>query len=225
MLIYLRHGSTVLNNPDRDKERLRGHLPVPLSPQGLDEAHQAAERLARHLVAPVDTFEASPLRRAQQTAEIVSQRIGMPSQPQPALADWNTGYMAGQLVKDVLPSMQYHVNNIHAVPRDGEPISDYLERFVPYVKAAAASPGVHLVVGHARGSSILEGIADPLGGVGGDVAHKFLLQRPNLKPGGIMIVPADWNIKIDNGGERASTATASNTRSADATSGSIGAQR
>lgn len=175
---------------------------MPLSDQGLDEARQAADRLSQHMVAPIASFEASPLRRAQQTASIIGQAIGQQANSSDSLADWNTGRMAGKLVKDVLPLMQHYVSNVYETPPNGEPIANYLARFVPAMKAKVNSPGVHVVVGHARGSSILEGIGSPIGGVGGDVDQAFMLAKPKLKPGGIMIIPPDWNIQIDNGSQQ-----------------------
>lgn len=171
---------------------------MPLDATGQKEAGIAAENLRRFLPQAPDSFEASPLYRAQQTANIISQKLNIFSKPQPALADWNTGKLAGELVKDVLPRLQDLVIHIHEPAPGGEPLSAYLGRFVPHIKAKVSAPGVHLVVGHARGSSIIEGLASPVAGVGADIDHEFLLAKPKLKPGGVMIIPANWNVKIHN---------------------------
>ena len=65
MLILIRHGRTALNA----QGRLQGRIDEPLDDVGHLQAKAVAER-----VGPVDELIASPLRRAQQTAEA----FGMP---------------------------------------------------------------------------------------------------------------------------------------------------
>ena len=197
MLIYVRHGKTSLNQSGGD-ERLRGWLPVPLSPEGHKQAQKAGMRLAQQLPGPPNSFVTSDLHRAMQTAAHISQSIGVQAKPDQNIRDWNTGDLAGEKVTEVLPKLKDLVHHPDEPAPGGEPLNTYLSRFVPEMKKKVNDPGIHLVVGHARGSAILEGIASPVGGKGVDIDKKFLLERPQLQPGGIMIIGKDWNPKIDN---------------------------
>jgi probable phosphoglycerate mutase len=195
MVLYVRHGHTVLNKGGSE-ERLRGWLPIPLTPEGVQSAHAVGKELS---LKP-DTFTTSDLVRAQQTADIIGEHLGMPATPDLRLRDWNTGSLAGQKVADVLPAIKGLIAHPTEPAPGGEPIQDYLDRFIPAMREKVAAPGVHLVIGHARGSAIMEGIASPEGGVGGDVDQKFLHDRPNLQPGGVMTIDPQWGIKMKNPG-------------------------
>ena len=198
MLIYLRHGKTPLNaGGGGEGERLRGWLPVPLTVQGEKDAHTAASEISLR----PDTFSSSDLPRAHQTAQIVGEHLGMVPTLDERLRDWNTGNLAGQPVKDVLPLMHHLFEHPDLPAPGGESVQDYLARFEPAIREKVAAPGVHLVVGHGRGSTIIQGIASPLGGVGGpEIDRQFLFERPELQPGGVMTVDPQWNVKIKNPG-------------------------
>lgn len=74
MKIYsTRHGETTRNA----ERRISGRVDVPLSPLGLKQAHALAERIALEVNQP-GLIVASPMTRAQDTAKIVSDRIGAP---------------------------------------------------------------------------------------------------------------------------------------------------
>ena len=74
MDVYIaRHGATEWNLV----ERLCGRTDLPLSETGVAQAHALGERLAGEGIA-LDRIYASPLTRAQQTAEIVSQYVTAP---------------------------------------------------------------------------------------------------------------------------------------------------
>lgn len=202
MLIYVRHGATSLNKGGRE-ERLRGWLPVPLSDLGQQQAQDTAKRLASILPADPDTFRASDLPRTVQTAGIISNALGVPFTPDANVRDWNTGQMAGKKVEDMLPTMQYLIKNPDTPAPGGESVNNYRQRFEPLMRQLVAAPGVHLVIGHARGATILDGIADDEGGKGGDVPERFLLDRPRVQPGGVLIINRNWDTQIDNPEQKA----------------------
>jgi|ERR1700680_520135 len=195
MLVYVRHGATSLNKGGSE-ERLRGWLPVPLSPDGEQQARITGTRLARMVPTPT-TFRASDLNRTMQTANIIGQAIGATPTPDPSVRDWNTGKMAGQKVVDMLPDMQRMIKNPDEVAPGGESMNDYRTRFEPLMRQLVAAPGVHLVVGHARGASLIQGMAST---GGGDTPIKYLLDKPTVEPGHILIVGNDWNMNIDKPG-------------------------
>lgn len=197
MLVYVRHGATALNKGGSE-ERLRGWLPVPLAAKGILQAKATAKTLTQMLPGKPATFTASDLNRAQQTAGIVGKALDLQAQPDSRIRDWNTGDLAGQKVEDVLPLLKGLIKTPDVAAPNGEPLNAYLQRFVPTMREKVAAPGIHLVVGHARGSVILEGIASEVGGKGGEIDPKFLLERPQLQPGGVMIVTPNWDVKIHN---------------------------
>ena len=72
MKVYLaRHGQTVWNHRDV----VCGRTDIPLTEKGLAQARDLAEQVAQ---TEVDLIIASPLIRAQQTAQAVAERIGAP---------------------------------------------------------------------------------------------------------------------------------------------------
>lgn len=197
MLVYVRHGATSLNKGGSE-ERLRGWLPVPLSDLGEQQAQQTAQRLAKTLPGDPTTFRASDLHRALQTAGIISDAIGVPFTPDSNVRDWNTGNLAGKKVEDMLPTLQALIKSPDTPAPGGESVNDYRQRFEPLMRQLVESNGVHLVVGHARGATVLEGIADPEGGKGGSIPIRFLLERPRVQPGGVLIINRNWDTTVDN---------------------------
>ncbi len=194
MLIYVRHGKTELNKGGSE-ERLRGWLPVPLSEQGQQQAEAAGQKL--HGLEP-NTFTSSDLPRALQTAAIIQPHVNTPAQPDPAVRDWNTGDLAGQKFDDVKDTLFHLIANPDISAPNGEPLNAYLQRFIPPLKAKAEDSDIHLVVGHARGAMVLQGVASPVGGVGEGVDPKFLTERPDVEPGGMMTIHPTWKTKVVN---------------------------
>ena len=193
MLIYVRHGKTELNKGGSE-ERLRGWLPAPLTAEG----KQQAEDVASQIPLQPDSFHASDLPRAAETAQIIGKQLGIAPVLDSNIRDWNTGSLAGQKVVDVLPELKGLIKNPDVSAPEGEPLNAYLARFVPEMKQRVADPGVHLVVGHARGASVLEGIASPEGGKGDQIDQNYLLERPNTQPGGVLLIDQQWNTKVKN---------------------------
>ena len=193
MLIYVRHGETKLNGVG-DGERLRGWLPVPLTPKGERQAHAVAAKISLR----PDTFQTSDLHRAKQTATIVGQHLGMTPTLDSNVRDWNTGALAGKKVLEVLPQLQHLIDHPQESAPQGEPFQTYLDRFVPAMKTLVTSPGTHLVVGHARGGAILDGLASRVGGVGDQVDPAMVKEKPRVQPGGVMLIDPQWHVKVKN---------------------------
>ena len=87
-LILVRHGETRLNRDNR----IQGINDIPLSPAGLAQAHAAAGALARDLL-----FElvSSPLSRAVQTAQIISETLQVPFMTVEGLKEADAGELEG----------------------------------------------------------------------------------------------------------------------------------
>lgn len=163
--------------------------------EGIRQAHEAAHRLPPLRYA---TFRSSDLPRAAHTAQIVGDILHQPPVLDAHIRDWNTGDLAGQKVVDVVKDLKKLIDHPEKEAPHGEALRTYLNRFVPLMRELVASPQMHLVVGHARGSTILEGIADPVGGVGGGINPEFLFLRPHVHPGGILTIDRYWQTSIDN---------------------------
>ena len=83
--VYLaRHGQTVWNRRDV----VCGRTDIPLTEKGLQQARELAEQVA---ATSVDLILASPLQRAQQTAQAVAERIHVPIVTEPLLLEQNFG--------------------------------------------------------------------------------------------------------------------------------------
>jgi broad specificity phosphatase PhoE len=93
--IYLaRHGRTAYNHT----RRFQGQQHIPLDETGLDQAKQLSIRVADlGLVA----LWASPLARARQTAEAVSERLGLPIRFDDRLMETHTGIWTDRLYDDM----------------------------------------------------------------------------------------------------------------------------
>ena len=91
MKLYVtRHGETEWNAADR----VSGITDIALAPAGLQQAEQLAEQCAA--AGDIDRIIASPMQRAQMTAQAVSRRIGIPVQTDERLREWNYGTFEGQ---------------------------------------------------------------------------------------------------------------------------------
>jgi probable phosphoglycerate mutase len=88
-VLLLRHGETTLNTTDA----LRGRLDVPLNARGRAQASALGARVAAAY--EVDLLLTSPLRRALETAAIVSAAIGVAAVEHPSFIDVDYGRWAG----------------------------------------------------------------------------------------------------------------------------------
>jgi broad specificity phosphatase PhoE len=97
----IRHGATALNHGDRSVDRIRGWKDIPLSKEGKQEAYDIAEKLEGDIP---DILATSDLKRASDTADIISDDIGVPvSVRSESFRPWNVGDYAGQVTEKVLP--------------------------------------------------------------------------------------------------------------------------
>jgi broad specificity phosphatase PhoE len=97
--VYLaRHGQTAYNL----ERRFQGHLPVALDDTGRAQAADLAERAAAGADGvPFATLWCSPLLRARETADIVTQRIGLAPREEPRMMETDAGDWTGRLFVDV----------------------------------------------------------------------------------------------------------------------------
>lgn len=87
--LVLRHGQSMGDLEGRHE----GRYDAPLTDRGREQAHLVATWITRHL--PPTVLYASPLRRAAETAEILSWQISIPVQYDEGLMEFNNGALAG----------------------------------------------------------------------------------------------------------------------------------
>ena len=89
-----RHGETPFNA----EGRFQGHLPVPLTPRGREQAHELARVAAQREWA---ALWSSPLERARETAAIVAEAIGLEPREDARFAETDTGDWTGRSFAEV----------------------------------------------------------------------------------------------------------------------------
>jgi broad specificity phosphatase PhoE len=136
-IVLVRHGETDWNL----EQRYQGHLDPPLNAAGRAQSGQLANALAGE---PIEAIYSSDLRRALETAEIVSGRLGLPVVADSGLREVDLGSWAG-LTRDEVAE-RFGPTTTH----DGETRGEHTERVVEAVRRIAGrhSTGCILVVTH-----------------------------------------------------------------------------
>lgn len=128
-ITFLRHGESVGNAEDR----FQGHADFPLTAKGRAQAQALAERWQADGVT-FDRCIASPLLRASQTAEIISQALGIPLEQDPDWMEINNGLLAG-----LTPEQAAQVS----------PRPDFITPYTRYGKTGESRWDVYLRAGRA----------------------------------------------------------------------------
>jgi len=102
----LRHGQTADDLPG--KEKVTGVLATPLNQEGRREIEKASRRLK---AIGITSITASDVKRAQQSAEIVSGYLGIPVVESPRLESWDMGSLQGILHTSAKPFLHFFAKN------------------------------------------------------------------------------------------------------------------
>ncbi len=94
MIYFIRHGETEYNKT----ARFQGHLDIPLSEKGINQA-QAALETSKQL--NLDKIYCSPLQRAKQTAEIINSHHNAKLVEDDRLKEIYMGSLQGRFLKDL----------------------------------------------------------------------------------------------------------------------------
>ena len=152
--ILTRHTTTEWNLAGR----IQGHTDIPLSQQGKSEAEQLAKLLSG---LGINLIVSSDLKRASETAEIVSALLTVPLQLETRLRECSSGKIEGltkqQAVELYGSSMapnwedQHHAYDFR--PFGGEHRDDVFARHIGVLKSLARERpnSTVLLVGHGRG--------------------------------------------------------------------------
>jgi broad specificity phosphatase PhoE len=146
MIYIARHGRTEWN----DNARRQGRLDSPITPGGIEQAHQLA-RLARER--GVRCVYSSPLPRAAHTAAIAAEELGTEARIVDSFVEMDFGALQGELVcaEAAFPSFvaAREVDRLHtSYPQGGESYLDVSLRVQPDVDHIAGLGVTSLIVGH-----------------------------------------------------------------------------
>lgn len=191
-VVYLvRHGHTDLNGNDSD-DRIRGWQDIPLNDSGVEDAEKAARALVGKNVKKIYS---SDLRRAEKTAHVIGDKLGLLVDRDRALRPWNLGNLQGELTKSVLPEMNRLIENENEPAPGGEPFGHFRVRFLSDLRKHMKDPGgPSLLVTHYRNMKALEAWAKA--GYPDDfhIDEKTMMSKGD-DPGSIVAVYADGKMK------------------------------
>ena len=152
-LLFVRHGESDANIARIISNR---DLPHRLTALGIAQATTLAERLVGQ---PVTAIWSSPIPRAQETAAIVSARLGLPVITAAALCEFDCGPMEGRGDEEawaahhaVTQAWDEKQDYDCRIEPDGESFNDMSARFLPFVAGlisqAKQEPGDLLLITH-----------------------------------------------------------------------------
>ena len=87
---FVRHGESLWNV----ENKICGATDIDLTEKGFQQAEQAAESILRQEL-KIDMILSSPLKRAYHTAQVISERTGIPLKAEPRLTEQNFGKWEG----------------------------------------------------------------------------------------------------------------------------------
>ena len=150
MIVLLRHGTT----EDNAHKRVR-RADTPLSDEGRQAAQDAADSMKGM---PIQEILASPLPRAQETAQIWAKTVGVPMRTVPELAARSMGALEGKPVSQVQSILDTLAKHPHvAPPGKGESVAQFVnDRYLPAVKPLIDAKELYGVVGHGSGIKAIE---------------------------------------------------------------------
>ena len=137
MLIFLRHGKT-----DKNLQNMfQGHIDPPLNEEGMEEIRRSAE-LLRRSIPGIERFSvmSSPLKRAIETAEIISEELGIQFLgPTELLKEMNFGIFEGLTREEMLEKYgdiyeQFQKDKMTFRIPGGESFTDVLNRALEFVE-------------------------------------------------------------------------------------------
>lgn len=152
----IRHGATKLNNDDVSVDKIRGWVDIPLSKDGQDEAERLGNEMKKN---PPDVLVSSDLKRAEETAEIISKIIKVPlKEVTRAFRPWDVGKLAGEISKDAVPLLADYIENAPNSPvPEGESFNDFKLRFFSgLAEVLKKYKGTIGIVTHHRGERLME---------------------------------------------------------------------
>lgn len=130
-LYIMRHGQTA----DNKKHLLQGRKNIPLSEEGIEQALKAKADLDAEGIV-FDRVCASPLRRAMQTAALITGVEETDVEPVEDIIEYDFGPLEGKRVEDLGPNMRAFFMDPEAyiAPEGAETYDEMFERVEGYLK-------------------------------------------------------------------------------------------
>lgn len=125
--IIQRHGSTSLN----EDNKFRSRMDPPLDAKGVKQAEDAAQNLKLEGI-EIKRIVSSPMLRACQTADCISEVFDVPVEQDRSIISWNLGEMSGKDKDTWSDILDLFVDNPKLVPPDGESLDSFEERNFHY---------------------------------------------------------------------------------------------
>jgi len=147
--VFLRHGSTDWNQ----ENRLLGQQDIPLNDRGCEQAKEASQILT---YLQFSMIVCSPLQRCQQTADIINEKLNLPTFTHEGLMEANLGEKEGHLKND---SVSFQAWQKEEAPASGEAYSQFKVRVLKSVEDifTISQYGFVLVIAH---GGVFEAIRD-----------------------------------------------------------------
>ena len=112
-LVLVRHSESVGNA----EGRLQGRTDFPLTERGIGQSHRLARRLRD---APLAALYSSPLARARQTADVLSEALGLPVLDLPEVQEYDFGELSGVALDELRlrsnPAQRYLQGGFPPIP-------------------------------------------------------------------------------------------------------------
>ena len=144
ILYFTRHGESKWNLI----HRVQGRHDSPLTEKGVQMALQLKKRLKG---LPFTRVLCSPLGRARQTAELLTEGTGIVPEPDERIGEIGLGVMEGQIMEELPPLMlhQFYNEPQNYLPEGGEGYPAALERVSGLMRDLETEDGCVLLVAHA----------------------------------------------------------------------------
>jgi broad specificity phosphatase PhoE len=148
-LYFVRHGESVANLTGEFSNS--GPSNHPLTPKGIEQAQLLAVSLASRRIARIYS---SPLLRAVQTADLLSQTLQVPVEVTEALREWSVGMLEGTsaeqgwILHRQVQEDWFVQGNLESKIPGGESFVEIRDRFVPFIDALVSD-------GHSADESVV----------------------------------------------------------------------
>jgi broad specificity phosphatase PhoE len=182
-LYFVRHPPTKFNSNGSD-ERIRGHLDIPPTPEGIKMAAKTSDEFKRTGVAGedgIDHIYSSDLDRALIVAKMIKGKTGAPLTEMGALRPWNLGKLQGQLVSKVKGDMDYYMAHPNEAVPGGESWNAFVKRYLSALNKFWKTPGNTAIVTHIRNIMVAKAWIDA-GASGTSLDPKELKVDPKFVP-------------------------------------------
>ena len=139
MLYFIRHGQTDWNL----QKKIQGITDISLNETGIFEAKSAATEIGKKKWKRIIS---SPLLRAQQTAEILNQNIGLSIETDERLCEFDLGDLEGQALSNLTPAVW---QTLGEEPRKlkAEGLKEAYERVAAFMRDTPKEPDT-LIITH-----------------------------------------------------------------------------